>query len=216
MRSIDYLVFFTGFVIVLVIFMAGFVLGWGYTKSLNERTVSEINELSSKIGLLQAISERNSEEFCSLFNYLFPRLEQTSWKLGERIEYLESQGRVDRDLKNLYFEYLYRDYLLLQIGIERCNYSTEYIIYFYYNNDTRPCDRCYEQGFEISEARNRLRNEGIMLRVYSFDGLMEGLGEYLARKNNITEYPTIIYRSKKYGYLTSDQLIRIIKDELSG
>ncbi|MCS7122618.1 MAG: hypothetical protein NZ908_01525 [Candidatus Micrarchaeota archaeon] len=216
MKEIDKLVFFTGFVFVITIFLAGVAIGWGYSKMLSERTTNEINDLSSKIGLLQAVLERDDQEFCRIFNYLFPRLEESSWRLGERIEYLESQGRIDKDLKNLYLEYLYRDYLLLQTAIDRCNYTSEYIIYFYYNNATDPCEKCYYQGFEISEARSRLRDMGIKLRVYSFDGKLEGLGRYLSETYNITTYPTIIYRGKKYGYLDAGAIVRMIENELRG
>lgn len=216
MREIDKLVFFTGFIIVVGIFLAGVAIGWGYSKMLGDRTAGDINDLSSKIGLLQAVLERDNEEFCRMLDYLFPRLEEASWRLGERIEYLESQGRIDVDLKNLYLEYLYRDYLLLETAIYRCNYTTEYIIYFYYNNATDPCEKCYYQGFEISEARNRLRSIGITLRVYSFDGKLEGLGKYLSEKYNITNYPTIIYRGKRYGYSDAETIVRMIQDELRG
>lgn len=217
MREIDTLTFYMAAIIVGLVFVAGLMIGWAYTKMLNDDTANRINDLSSKLGLLQAVSQSNTEQFCSLFNYLLPKLEESSWRLGEKIDYLENQGRVDNNLKNMYLEYLYRDYLILKAGIDKCNYTTEYLIYFYYNNLSSPCEQCYYQGFELSEARAKLRSKGIMIRIYSFDGKLEGLGRYLAQLYNITDYPTIIYRDKRLvGLVSSDKIVEMIEHELQG
>ncbi len=213
MRPIDTLSFYMATVIVFLVFIAGLMIGWVHTKMLNDDTTERLNDLSSKLGLLQALA--NNEEFCSLFNYLFPKLEESSWKLGQRIEYLENQNRVNDALKNLYFEYQYRDYLILKTGVEKCNISADYIIYFYYNNISSPCEQCYYQGFELSEVRSRLKAKNKVIRIYSFDGKLDGLGKYLANIYNITEYPTIIYKNKKLiGLIKADVMINIIENEL--
>lgn len=215
MREIDKLAFFTAAIIVFVVFIAGLMIGWAYTKMLNEKTIDEINDLSSKIALLQALSTRDDLEFCSMFNYLFPKLEEISWRLGEKIDYLENQDKVDNKLKNLYFEYLYRDYLLLKLAKERCGYKVIHIIYFYYNNQSKPCDKCYYQGFELSEARFKLKERGINIRVYSFDGKLEGLGEYLAKLYNISAYPTLIIENiTLIDLVKAEQIVQIVQNEL--
>ncbi|NPA22421.1 MAG: conjugal transfer protein TraF [Candidatus Micrarchaeota archaeon] len=209
-REFSTALFLSAFVLTLLIFIAGFIFGIFYTETINTHLIDKTQDISGSLNVLQFALLLENESFCDMTSYIIPRLEEESWKIGERLQYLEEQGKTDPQLKNTYFEYEYRDMLIVRKAIEECNYPTKQLIYFY-TNEPGKCPKCHDQGFELSKAREKLKEMNISLRVYSFDGLLPGLGEYLAQRYNVTSFPTLIYENKSYGYMSAEEVIALVR-----
>ncbi len=208
-RDFSTALFLSAFILTLFIFVAGFIVGIFYTNALNKNLMDQTSDVSDSLSVLQVSLLLDKDHFCELAPYVIPRLEEESWKIGERLQYLEEKGTTDPKLKNTYFEYEYRDMLLVGKAIKDCNYSSKQLIYFYTNKPGK-CKKCRDQGFEISKAREELKKRNITLRVYSFDGLLPGMGSYLAKRYNVSQYPTLIIKNKTYGYLNKSSIIGVI------
>jgi hypothetical protein len=206
-KKIDYPFFISALIITIVIFSSGYMIGWYLSKKNNNEIIDEINNINSLLSVLQIL---HAEEFCKFYPYIISKIEANSWKLGEKLQYIENQGRTEDRLKNLYFEFQYRDMTIVKKAISECKFETKIVIYFY-TNKPNICQTCNAQGFELSRARNILKEQNQSIRIYSFDGELEGMGKLLANIYNVTSYPTIIYNNKKYGFLSKDELLNILK-----
>ena len=134
----------------------GFILGFIYDRYLTDNITYDINTLSDfsfTSEILYAL--KGSEEFCEVYPYTIKRMEEQTWRIGVLIDQLEKDNRLDRRLKQRYFDMELRDYFITKQAQQRCNIPSLTIIYFY-TNDRKLCPSCGAEGFELTISRNEM------------------------------------------------------------
>lgn len=206
-------IYIIAFVITVIIFIIGVVIGTHISKSEIADIKEKIAVLSDRTLSLQLmlISTPDPTVFCSMYEGADKAFEEEAWALGEQLDYLELQkGVTDDELKSRYSELEFRNYYFTNLAKERCNLSTVTILYFY-SNDKRKCQRCFEQGVELFNARRQMLEAEQAVRIYSFDGDLDTpIINILKEKFEIDSYPTIIINEQIYPkFMSAAEVINV-------
>ncbi len=204
------------FIITSLLFIAGFLIGSKYQEHIYYSLGEEVRMMEERmmdITLLMLVED--SEYFCEIYNEKLPQLDQDTYLLGEKLEYMENKkGIYDEDTKKRYFELELRDFILMTKAENKCDIDIPMLLYFYNNKD---CKKCYEQGYEITKARKDTDKNNKVVRVYTFDGsINSAVVRALKEKYNIDEYPTIVVINKNEtnkleGYHNKEELCKILR-----
>jgi len=199
---------------VFIIFALAFCLSYIYAEHvLSPNMENDLSSASSSMLTLLTIKmlEENSSTFCLFYNSSFEKFDEDTWRLGGKLEMLEAKGLRDDDLKRKYFELEMRDYLLAKEAKKRCGKKDVLILYFYSNRD-KECPDCWKQGQVLSEVRNEMKDKGMFVRVFSFDGALDSpVVDFLKTQHNITRYPTLIINEKKVvGFMDKEKIEKMI------
>ena len=214
--SFSWEVYVLAFVITLIIFGIGVFLGVNLSKSELEKTKSQVGTLNDRIVSMQILMLTSSDSLgfnesmlCEMYETAAEEFEQEAWEIGEQIDYLEVQrGISDRELKSTYSELEFRNYMLTNLIRNRCNVTIHTILYFY-SNDDKKCSNCFSQGIELFEARRRLLETGVPVRIYSFDGDLDiQLITMLKTHYDVRSYPTLVIDGTVYhGFMSSSEIL---------
>lgn len=176
-----------------ILLFLGFLAGMYYNNYLYNELREDLDLLSESSSTTQALLSMSAEKFCEAFPYMMPYVEENTWRLGEKIEYLEESKEVPKSLKMRYFDLEFRDMYLVEKAKDLCHINATIILYFYTNSKEKKCANCDAEGAQLTFARKELIDKGVNLKVYVFDGeLGHPLVELEKRKYNITSYPTIV------------------------
>ncbi len=199
----------SGFV-VLLIFALAFCISYIYAEHvLSPNMENDLSSASSSMLTLLTIKmlEENTSTFCMFYNISFEKFDEETWRLGGKLEMLEAKGMRDDDLKKKYFELEMRDYLLAREAKKRCGKKDVLIIYFYSNRD-KECPDCWKQGQVLNEVRKEMKNKGVFVRVFSFDGALDSpVVDFFKAQYGITHYPTLIINGEKLtGFVDKEEI----------
>jgi hypothetical protein len=192
-RKISWDLYLTAFVISLVIFGVGIWVGLQIEQEVNSQLIQNIQSTNNKMLLLSnLLLLENDSAFCKYIEKEMSVFDDETYQIGKQIGFMEEKRGIDEDLKKIYMELEFRDYLLSKKINEKCNSKQNIILYFVSSSN---CSICKEQGEKISAAK-----EGTNTRVYTFDIDIESeLISSLLQKYNISRTPSIIINDKIYS-----------------
>lgn len=211
-RKLDVGLYIYALAMSVVIFGAGIYVGY-LLDSWNLQGISdEVSNISERVASVQLLllSEGNASD-CPVYQKELDSIDGDVEKIGHKLTYLEEEKHVfDSELKKKYFILEAESYLLSGRVKSFCGDDSFLLIHFYSNSG---CELCRQQGTEILETRDRLKGEGIDLKLFSFDGeLGSPVAEALEAQYNITSYPSLVINGKTYsGYRSGDQIASIIR-----
>jgi len=201
------------FIATALIFLSGAAIGYYFSSTTANPMADQIESANDNMLNMQLLlgSESDPGLFCAMYGQLYPKFDDETWAIGERIEFLE-QGKKAYDpmIKFKYYQLEYRDMALAKKAVELCNESIENIIYIYSNREGE-CPRCNEQGRELWYLRSAYQNSPVKIRIYSFDGssaedsVIVGM---LKQTYNYTSYPTLIINGRAYSGFMLEQEIK--------
>lgn len=193
-RKFSLSVYAIGLIYTLIVISIGFVAGMAYDNYAYQEVRNEISEISESASTMQIISAvYGTEDFCKIYPKISSELEEQTWKLGEKLQYMEENNKIDLDLKKRYFDLELRDYFLFKKASNDCNINSPVILYFYTNSEEKKCNDCARQGSELTFAREELKADGILIKAYSFDGeINHDILEFIKNKYAIKNYPSIV------------------------
>jgi hypothetical protein len=212
-------IFVTTLLITMVVFTAGLFLGWQLD---NFRTLEllddlRVNELDSESFLVeQAFWETFGGGSCE---YGHERLNSLSVQLAELGQYLnkyEKKSIFEEDE----FQYLARRYFILEIKAytqlyqlqQDCELNTDYILYFYGQED----DESENQGYVLDKLVSHSNGTVDIFSInydYQFDYAIETAKAYY----NVTSTPTLIINGEEKieGFVSYQELRQLINAEFT-
>lgn len=197
------------FVITVVIFAIGFMVGTVYDGMVGESMEGRISQLSSNALSMQIFFlMENDSQFCDFYSSELGRIDADTEQLGYQLAYLEeNKGFSDPKLKDKYFLLEYASFLMSNRMREACGTSHKEVLYFYSNKECG--DKCIIQGRELLKAKDLLTSS---IRVYSFDCTIGSpIAVSLCKKYGVVKYPTIVYGNKSaVGPLTANQIAELV------
>ena len=199
-RSISYPLYALAFVLSVLVFSIGVYVGYLIDQSNQASISKEVEDISRKVESTQLLMllEDNSSSFCPLYKSQLDSINEEVENIGYRLSYLEEEKNVyDVPLKKNYFVLEAQSYLLSKKIKERCGDKSVLLIYFYSNAN---CSSCKDQGDEILRVRDELRDRGIIIKIFSFDGdLGSPVADALKTQFSVSKYPSIIVDGKLYS-----------------
>lgn len=204
-RGLKLRLYFFAFVVSLLAFTVGVVLGWQWGFSAVSQMRSEMAALASESAGMELVSLMGNESFaCPVYESEFGRLFRKTAEYGEKLAAMEAQkGKLDpgvMELKKDYAAMQLRNYLLQQKMDSLCGSSHNVIIYFYSNENY---SRATDQGIPIGEVSNEFS-----LYTYHFDvGVDSPVVEGLKAGYGVRAAPTLIINGRKFeGFMPAGQL----------
>jgi len=171
-------------------FFIGIYMGYLLNRYAFQTVYRDYEMVKLSIESLQyLLLEENS---CDLekFNVITSYLED----LGRKIEILQISNPpfISKEdfmlLKSQYFNLEYLHYLLAMRQMKNCNFSYNIIFFFY--DDSKPCELCKKQGYQLSLLKAEY---GDKLLIYSFDiSYPNTFIPYFLQRYSISEVPSII------------------------
>ncbi len=204
-RTINWSIYFIGFVISALIFGIGFWFGSQIETGVAEQLKRTIDITRGGVVSVETmLILENDSSFCEFFMDEMAKSDSETYELGKKIGYMEERKGVDPQLKADYMTLEFRDYLLSKRIDAKCNGNSTLVLYFLSSSS---CPDCKSQGLELTKVRDQ-----IPLRVYSFDmDINNSLVNSLSKSYEIERYPTLIINDKKYvGYLSSQDILKAI------
>lgn len=195
----------------IVIFSSGVILGnnlverkHGHLQNIQQETRIQTQSLTLHYDII-------AENPCFGVNTSYLVSELSS--MGERIDFLESiYGKSSKEillLKQQYSDLQIRHWLIQKRAIEKCNLSTDLILFFYSNEN---CPQCERQGEILSAFKNR-HKENVL--IYSHEIALNDPASITLREiHNIKQVPSIVYNSDVFHeFVSLNQLERIRSKE---
>lgn len=207
-RKISMPLYVTAFLLSAAIFAIGVYIGMlidGYNLESISQRVGQLSQRQASVQTLLML-EGGSSDFCPVFRSELEAMEAERENLGYELSYMEEKKQAyDPELKRQYFMLEAGSYALSSRMAEQCGYEDRLLLYFYSN---KGCDSCAQQGEEILRFRDRLRQAGVGMKIYSFDGeIGSPVAEALMGRYNITEYPSVVMDGATHGgYADADAL----------
>jgi len=171
-------------------FFVGVYLGYMLNRYAFQIVYRDYERVRLSIESLQYLLLEESLCDSEKFNIITGYLED----LGKKIEILQNSNSpfISKEdfmlLKTQYFNLEYLHYLLAIKQIKNCNFSYNIILFFY--DDSRPCDLCKKQGYQLSLLKAEY---GDKLLIYSFDvSYQNTFISYFLQKYSIKEVPSLI------------------------
>ena len=193
------------FVLTLLIFTLGFLLGSVATESKFTELKDLQQDLRTQLASYDMQSLLLSQNTCK-FNDVDTLIKELG-TLADRLTAMENQlGKDNKDvikLKEYYSLLEIRHWLFLKKLNQDC--GTDYkLALFFYSSDEKTCPSCESQGYILSYFRARDEK----LRIYSFDITIDNPAlESLKVLYSIQTVPSIVLDDHLYSeYLTKEQL----------
>lgn len=166
-RSPDSSKFIAAFLITLLVFVVGILLGNNFA----EVKLTQLQQFEQDLQIdtlgLELQFEILSENPC-ITDTTDNLLSEELYELGSKIEYMENSLNSDDPsiikLKTYYSILQLRHWLLVQKTKEKCGIDVDTIIYFY-SNKKDLCSQCDEQGVVLTYIRKKYPT----VRTYAFD-----------------------------------------------
>lgn len=211
------------FLITVLIFTAGILVGERTNLKQTEELTSELAEKSLDLDSVQLhtvyvsylLSQKNFDK--STTCKVIGKSIEADLKLLEKVEtklnFLESKNSFTPDywmLKRDYTQSLFRLYMLTETYKSMCNKTIVNILYFYSN----PCDNCKIQSEILSKVQKSYKDN---VFVYSFDASLEDkepLISTLRYVYTVTTFPTIIIGDHKFEGLTDEKTLKSVIDKV--
>lgn len=200
--------YIAAFAISTLVFAIGIMIG----NYLNSEKISKLHDIEGEIRVDTLGTEIQyallSDNPCSAVDY--SELSYELFQIGTRLDFMEKQmGKKDKDVLNLkeYYSLLeIRHWLFLKKAKEDCGFNSNWVIYFYSNQED--CERCSEEGQILNYVHDRYNGTNI----YSFDYNIENPAiKTLKFLYNVTTVPTTIINGVAFsGFKSLDE----IKSEL--
>lgn len=214
--------FFTGFLITLIIFLTVFA----FNSTLNDVRNNFITEQMEGVianhenmqTLLFMSQIYGDDAICVIYNNMIREMNEDLWELGVKIDqYRETSENFQRDPFYVNQKKIFNRKSVLYFAImndmnKKCQLNKTIISYFYHKKEI--CPRCDAQSFVLSDLRNDLKKtqDEELVAIFSFDAEMGIPGiELLMNIHNITEYPALVINNKLYlGLHSKNMLIDIL------
>jgi len=212
-RTVSWHLYAVAFVISVLLFSSGFLIGLQLVQNVNEGLRQELDSLklrTTEMELLLLLKQNSSVELCPFYAEQLRLFDVQTTDFGQKIDFLEkNRGREDGAVQSLKREYLLmqmRDYLLVQRINQECPQKISTILFFYTNQD---CPECTRQG-EIGPPLKR-EMPGVM--IYAFDvDLKSAAVQALEKIYGVGNYPTLVINGKAYqGYQSKEQVEALLK-----
>lgn len=202
--------YFTAFVITAAIFATALYA----SNYFNNRRIAEIRTTQDNISIdilsLETQFELLAEHSCQDISENSV-LSKEIRPLADRLSYLETQSRVDKDellrLKRYYSLLQIKDLLLMKKVAAKCNLKPVFILYFYSNEGD--CKDCENQGYALTALSEKYPQ----LRIYSFDYNldMSALQTLLVINDVKNELPALSINNKvHYGFQGIEEIEKIL------
>lgn len=228
--SDDKKIFIGATIFAIIVFLFGLLLG-NYIAT-SEMHVVKVSEESFIIDLLgmEMQDEIINNSFCEMDVEKSLRKKMVLGKMLAALE--ERMGKENEDVmrkKEIYELIQMKIIKYLKRMNNECNKSNVILIYFYTNkkNDVMgDVDECTDESkiienvvYDIEERikknETKTNNTNNHIYVFAFDVNSENLAtDALLKKYEIKKVPTIIINDKKYGYLSRNELMKILKKEI--
>jgi len=213
LRQIRWGTYIVAFVISVLLFTTGMLLGTQLVQSVNAGLANDLQSLrdrTAELELLMLLKQDNSTELCGFYQVQLQEFDVQTTAFGQKLDILEqNRGRSDATVLELKREYMLmqvRDFLLVQKINEGCPQKIDTMLYFYSNTGCPDCERQGEIGPPLKQERPDLM-------IYAFDAdLHISVVDALMHLYGVREYPTLVvdgkmlegYRSKEEvkGYLS--------------
>jgi len=214
-------IYIIAFVITCVIFFLGVYTGHTLVHSELDVIHNSILSMDADSSLMQIILMNSIMDTGANFNCVESKqmadsLENDIWTIGQKLTDIENSGGMNYKLKTEYMTLEYRNYLINEIIKNRCNESTNTILYFY-SNKPDECKTCEKEGYILSDVRSELIKNNQSIKIYSFDmnnDIDSRIINILKDKYNITVYPTLIINDKKIpGFETENTLAQHVQNK---
>jgi hypothetical protein len=193
------------FIISLLMFAVGIVLGWQWGYSAVSQMSSELSALSSEETGMETLALMENQSFaCPIFDSEFARLFQKTLDYGDRLQALENKnGKLDpqvMELKKDYSAMQLRNYLLQQRMDAQCGTAHNTIIYFYSNEGYSAAT---DEGIQIGLVGARYE-----AYTYHFDVNVDSpLVNGLKAGYGVAETPTLVINGEKHsGFMTAAEI----------
>lgn len=208
-RGLSLRIYFFAFVISLLMFAVGIIIGWQWGFSAVTQMEGELSALGNEASGVELVSLMENQSFaCPIYDSEFARLFAKTNEYGDRLAELEKQkGKMDPqvlELKKDYAAMQLRNYLLQQKMDSRCGSAHNVIIYFYSNENYSPET---DEGLQISRLDGAL---GVF--TYHFDvnvdspvvnGLKAGYG--------VRATPALVINGERHeGFMTTEELASVL------
>jgi hypothetical protein len=192
-------IFVTSLIITLVVFVAGLFLGWQLDNLRTTQVLDDLrlNELDSESYVVeQAFWDTFGGESCEYGQERINSLSQQLVELGQYLNRYEQKSLFEE----AEFEYLARRYFILEIKAytelyslqKRCDLETDFILFFYGQND----EDSENQGYVLDKLVDK--SDGA-LDVFSinYDFETDYAIETVKIYYNVTTTPTLIINGEK-------------------
>jgi len=205
-RGLKARLYFFAFVISLLLFTVGIVLGWQWGFAAANQMKSELDSLSSEAAGVELVTLMGNESFaCPIYGSEFARLFQGTEGYGAKLADLEQRkGKMDpevMELKKDYSAMQLRNYLLQQRMDAKCGTRHNIIIYFYSNEGYSPET---DEGLQIGQVDTQF---GVY--TYHFDVNVDSpVVRGLKAAYGINVAPTLIINGEKREGFTGAATIR--------
>ncbi|MDD5317545.1 MAG: hypothetical protein PHF51_02310 [Candidatus ainarchaeum sp.] len=209
-RGLSLRLYFFAFVISLLVFVVGVVLGWQWGYSAVTQMGAELDSLNSQNAEMDLVSLMENQSFaCPVYESEFSRLFQAAQDYGDKLAEMERRkGKLDPEVMRLKEDYAamqLRNYLLQQKMDSKCGSRHNVILYFYSNENY---SQAADEGIQIGEVAR-----GFGVYTYHFDvnaagpvvaGLKAGYG--------VRATPTLIINGEKFeGFMDAAALAQALR-----
>lgn len=200
-KSFDSLRFISAIIIVILVFLCGFLLGnWIASGKLNELTTTRTQLNNLLIGLEMKEKLMDKSDLCD-FSWDFITKERSA--MGRRLDLLEARfGKKNPDViaeKEIYQLIEIRTLLLVEKVKDECDSDINTILFFYTNreeDEKGSIDDCVLQGYALDELYKKYPKN---VSTFAFDINTENPAlETLKQKYNITRVPTLVLNKQTY------------------
>ncbi|MEW6328931.1 MAG: hypothetical protein AB1468_02315 [Candidatus Micrarchaeota archaeon] len=211
-RKIDLSRHAIAFVITVLVFALGLLLGWqmGYAATSQIQSEFEKLRLDDYTMEIMGLMNQNSTFACGVYNEQIEKFNIETIEFGNKLDFLEKRkGKTDAEvmqLKKSYTLMQMRNYFLLKKIDELCGSSHRVLLYFYSNENYN--ERA-DQGLVISAV---LAERSGAFVVFHFDVNVDlPVLKVFKDTFGVTTAPTIIIDNRKYeGFMDKGKLLEAI------
>ncbi|MFH1125643.1 MAG: hypothetical protein V1703_00825 [Candidatus Altiarchaeota archaeon] len=202
------------FAISVALFASGILIGYSFNAVKVSVVDKQISDLRSDVENVQLefmyMDTMGEEHACPLLEQESNRLLSKLDRFGEELTNYEESKDLGSDfyeLKNTYHFLQIRTWLLQERMKKDCGSDTVTVLYFY----SKDCEECKSQGYTITYFKQELKDR---LMVFALDtGWQQPMMDAIKSDLNITETPMVVVNSKRYSFLTKEELIGILCGE---
>jgi len=203
MRKISLNLYFSAFIVSLIIFMLGIYAGIKIEQKTQDLLMQELLGIEQRTANLELLfTLDDSKDFCPVFEDELNSVDEKTMLLGKELEYNEEVKKVkDVELKRRYFVLEAESYLLALKIKKMCdaNYS---LILFFYKPD---CPECIDLGNTLTKVKEEKKD---LARIYSFDVSLESkVVEALLRKYGVVSAPSLVIDETGFSNLKKKEEI---------
>jgi len=209
-RGLKARMYFFAFVISLLLFTVGLVLGWQWGFSAANEMKGELDALAAEGSGVELVTLMENETFaCPIYQSEFGALFQRTEEYGARLAELElRKGKLDSEVMSLkegYAAMQLRNYLLQQRMDSRCGTESNVIIYFYSNENYSPET---DEGLQIGQVDREFGAYTYHFDVNVDSPVVRGLKASYA----ISSVPTLIINGERHsGFMPAQQIREVLE-----